>query len=92
MNCDYLKDRIEPHTRKLQFLSSVYQLEQLISEPIRVTADKSATLIDLAFTNDANNIVKSGVIYNGMSDHNIIYIVRRFVPLKGKKLRRKFET
>ena len=57
MNCDYLKDPIEPHTRKLQFLSSVYQLEQLISEPTRVT-DKSATLIDLAFTNDTNNIVK----------------------------------
>ena len=31
MNCDYLKDPIDPHTRKLQFLSSVYQLEQLIS-------------------------------------------------------------
>ena len=91
MNCDYLKDPIEPHTRKLQFLSSVYQLEQLISEPTRVT-DKSATLIDLAFNNDTNNIAKSGVIYNGMSDHNIIYIVRRFVPLKRKKLRRKFET
>ena len=91
MNCDYLKDLIEPHTRKLQFLSSVYQLEQLISEPTRVT-DKSATLIDLAFNNDTNNIAKSGVIYNGMSDHNIIYIVRWFVPLKRKKLRRKFET
>ena len=32
INCDYLKDPIEPRTRKLQFLSSVYQLEQLISE------------------------------------------------------------
>ena len=29
MNCDYLKDAIEPHTRKFQFLLSVYQLKQL---------------------------------------------------------------
>ena len=78
MNCDYLKDPIEPHTRKLQFLSSVYQLEQLISEPTRVT-DKSATLIDLAFTNDTNNISKSGVIYNGMSDHSIPVCVLFFL-------------
>ena len=87
MNCDHLKDPIEPHTRKLQFLSSVYQLGQLISEPTRVT-DKSATLIDLAFINDTNNIAKSGVIYNGMSDHNIIYIVRRFVPLKRQEIKK----
>ena len=40
MNCDYLKDPIDPHTRKLRFFSSVYQLEQLILEPTRVT-DKS---------------------------------------------------
>ena len=91
MNCDYLKDPIEPHTRKLQFLLSVYQLQQLISEPTRVT-DKSATLIDLAFTDDTNNIAKSGVIYNGMSDHNIICIVRRFVPLKRQKIKKEVQN
>ena len=85
MNCDYLKGPIDPHTRKLQFLSSVYQLEQLILEPTRVT-DKSSTLIDLAFTNDTNNIAKSGVIHNGMSDHNIIYIVRKLVPPKRQEI------
>ena len=87
MNCDYLKDPIGPHTRKLQFLSSVYQLEQLISEPTRVT-DKSTTLIDLAFTNDTNNIGKYGVIYNGMSDHNIIYIMQNLVPLKRQEIKK----
>ena len=87
MNCDYLKDPINPHTRKLQFLSSVYQLEQLIFEPTRVTK-KSSTLIDLAFTNDMNNIAKSGVILNGMSDHYIIYVVRKFVPQKRQEIRK----
>ena len=57
MNCDYLKDPIDPHSRKLRFLSSVYQLEQLILEPTRATK-KSSTLIDLAFTNDVDNIAK----------------------------------
>ena len=66
MNCDYFK---YPRTEKLKFLSSMYQLQQLISEPTRVT-NTSATLIDLIFTNDSNNIAKSGVIYNGMSDHS----------------------
>lgn len=89
---DYMKDSIETHTRKLRFLSSVYQLEELILEPTRVT-NKSSTLIDLAFTNDTNNIAKSGMIYNGMSDQNIIYmyIVRKFVPPKRHEIR-KFET
>ena len=87
MNCDYLKDPIDPHTRKLQFLSSVYQLEQLIFEPTRVTK-KSSTLIDLAFTNDMNNIAKSGVILNGMSDHYIIYVVQKFVPPKRQEIKK----
>ena len=91
MNCDYLKDPIEHHTRKLQFLSSVYQLEQLISNPTRVT-DKSSALIDLAFTNDVNNIAKSGVIHCGMSDHNIIYVVRKFVPPKRQEIKKEIRN
>ena len=82
MNCDYFKNPPQPCTEKLKFLSSMYQLQQLISEPTRVT-NRSATLIDLIFTNDSNNIAKSGVIYNGMSDHSIIYIIyviRTFIP------------
>ncbi len=91
MNCDYLKDPVEHHTRKLQFLSSVYQLEQLISNPTRVT-DKSSALIDLAFTNDVNNIAKSGVIHCGMSDHNIIYVVRKFVPPKRQEIKKEIRN
>ena len=82
MNCDYFKDPPEPRTEKLKFLSSMYQLQQLISEPTRVT-NRSATLIDLIFTNYSNNIAKSGVIYNVMSDHSItyiIYVIRTFIP------------
>ena len=48
INSDYAKTRLDVHTRTMQFISSVYQLEQLIKEPIRVTKS-SATTIDLIF-------------------------------------------
>ena len=57
---------IELHTRRLQFLSCVYQLEP-INEPTRATRT-SATQIDLIFSNRNENIVKSGVIPFGISD------------------------
>ena len=67
MNCDYFKNPPESHTQKLQFLSSIYQLQQLISEPTRVT-NTSTTLIDFIFTNESHNIAKSGVIHFGTSE------------------------
>ena len=36
INSDYAKTTLDVHTRTLQFISSVYQLEQLIKEPTRV--------------------------------------------------------
>ena len=68
LNCDVSKIPPESNTRKLQFLSLLYQLDQLISEPTRVTGT-SATLIDLFFTNKPENIIQSGVVHIGMSDH-----------------------
>lgn len=55
LNCDISKFSPESYTRKLQFLSLLYQLDQLISEPTRVTGT-SATLIDLIFTNKPSTI------------------------------------
>ena len=81
MNCDYFKNPPDSHTQKLQFFSSIYQLQQLISEPTHVT-DMSATLIDIIFTNESHNISKSGVIHIGVSDHSLIYAVRKFIPNK----------
>ena len=87
LNCDVSKFPPDAHTRRLQFLSCVYQLEQLINEPTRVTRT-SATLIDLIFTNRNENIVKSGVIHLGISDHSLVFAVRKFVvPKSWKNLR-----
>ena len=88
MNCDYFKNPPDSHTQKLQFLSSIYQLQQLISEPTRVT-NMSATLIDLIFTNESHNISKSGVIHIGVSDHSLIYAVRKFIPNKRGQIKKR---
>ena len=36
-NCDFVKSMPDSHTRRLQLLCSLYQLDQLITEPTRVT-------------------------------------------------------
>ena len=87
MNCDYSKNPLESHAKKLQFISRAYQLKQLILEPKRVT-NTSATQIDLLFTNDTRNIAQSGVIHVSLSDHSLIYVVRKFsIPKRRQVLK-----
>ncbi|XP_044183319.1 uncharacterized protein LOC122963992 [Acropora millepora] len=83
INSDYAKTPLDVHTRTLQFISSVYQLEQLIKEPTRVTKS-SATTIDLIFTNMVDKIATTGVIHLGISDHSLIYAVRKFAVPKTR--------
>ena len=78
LNCDVSKVSLDPHTRQLIFLCSLYQIDQLIDKPTRVT-DTSATLIDLVWTNVKENIHASGIIHLGTSDQSLIYAVRKFV-------------
>ena len=72
-----MKVSLDPHSRRLQFLCSLYQLSQLVDEPTRVT-ETSSTLIDLILTNRPENILSTGVIHLGISDHSLIYAVRKF--------------
>ena len=81
-NCDVTKSSPDYNTRGLQFLSTLYQLDQIINEPTRVTI-ASASLIDLFFTNKRENISQSGVIHLGLSDHSMIYAVRKFIVPKS---------
>ena len=77
LNCDISKTPHDLNTRKLLFLSSLYQLDQLIKKPTRVTRT-SATMIDLFFANKPENILHSGMIHLGISDHSFIYALRKF--------------
>ena len=94
INCDFAKAVPDSHTRRLQLSCSLYQLDQLIIEPLRVTGGPpSATLIDLFFTNKPlpENISNSGVIHLGISDHGkteyMLLGCARFIgPLQQIKL------
>ena len=84
LNCDVSKTPLDNQTRKLQFLCSLYQFDQLINEPTRVTPT-SASLIDLILTNKPENISQSGVVHLGISDHSLIFAIRKLtVPKSGK--------
>ena len=53
-----------------------YNLKQLITEPTRITP-YSSTLIDVIFTNIADNTTCSGVSHIGISDHRLIVVYRK---------------
>ena len=54
----------------------IYEIEQLINEPTRFTATSSA-LIYLCLTNMPTNTFKSGVLHLSISDHSLIYTIRK---------------
>jgi hypothetical protein len=85
LNCDVSKTPLDNQTPKLQFLCSLYQFnDQLINEPTRVTTT-SASLIDLILTNKPENISQSGVVHLGISDHSLIFAIRKLtLPKSGK--------
>ena len=66
----------------MQFISSVYQLEQLTKGATRVTKS-SATTIDFN-TNMVDIIAASDVIHLGILDHSLIYALRKFAVPKTK--------
>ena len=60
----------------LNGIFDIYGLDQLIQEPTRVT-ESSSSLIDLCLTNSLTTVVDSGVIHLSISDHSLIYVVRK---------------
>ena len=71
---DYNYDQLK--TSVLQASMDTIGLEQIITEPTRVTKDTS-TLIDHIYVNKRELYGTSGVIPIGLSDHHLIYAVRK---------------
>ncbi|CAB4031226.1 RNA-directed DNA polymerase from transposon BS, partial [Paramuricea clavata] len=84
LNCDWNKTPLDSHTQRLKNICVLYQLSQIIDEPTRVTKS-SATQIDLILANNPESISNHGVIEIGISDHSLIYAVKKLVPLKGQR-------
>ena len=79
LNCDVTSAHFESNTSLLCEISEVYGLQQLITEPTRIT-ESSSSLIDVIFTNCVNRVVCSGVFHIGISDHSLIYVYRKLSP------------
>ena len=55
---------------------------QLIKELTRIVK-RSSTLLDLAFTTDQGKIFDSSVLECPISDHSLVYIIRKARPPRG---------
>ena len=64
-----------------------FSLNNLLKNQLTRITSQSQTLIDLAFSNRPETIIKSGVDHVGMSDHSLIYIHRKIsIPRKQPKI------
>ena len=82
VNCNLAIDSKDPMSAPVKFLYEAYQFCQLIKDYTRVTSH-SMTLIDHLITNEPSNISASGVIETTISDHYLIYGVRKFPTFKS---------
>ena len=78
LNCDMLKTDSDSNipTKKIKSLYELYQLTQLIDEATRVTMT-TTSLIDHIVTNTPEKISDSGVIHTGISDHSLVFAIRK---------------
>ena len=90
-NCDLTPKQaeqpIDNNSRHMLDLYELFSFKQLIEEPIRGTLTTSS-IIDHIATTSARNIVKSGVYEVSMSDHYMVYCIRKFngAVEKGHKM------
>ena len=76
-NCDFSHANNSPsHVVQLHELYDLFGMTQLIKEPTRVTLD-SSTLIDHIATTNCNNIAGNGVLEISLSDHYLVYCIRK---------------
>ncbi|XP_078377802.1 uncharacterized protein LOC144660957 [Oculina patagonica] len=76
LNCNMNATRHDNDTRKLMSITDVYGLQQLITEPTRITPT-SSTLIDVIYTNCPDKIICSGVCHISISDHSLVFAYRK---------------
>ena len=89
INCNFLQDSRDSYTTRLINIMEAYQLTQVISEPTRITSTTS-TLINLFITNNTESIVHSGVYPLSITEHNLIFAIRKIgIPRRSPRY---FET
>ena len=76
LNCNLAATTLDHNSTLLTSITDLYDLNQLINEPTRIT-ESSSTLIDVILTNTPDKIVCSGVSHIGISDHSLVYVFRK---------------
>ncbi len=72
LNCDFLKKN--PATTHMSSFLNVYNLDQLVTKPTRVTPT-SRSLIDVIMTTNCNICAYTDVVHHSFSDHALVYTV-----------------
>ena len=87
INCNMMSLLPERNTcsSELMNILDIFDFHQLITEPTRITLD-SQTLIDLCITNSTDKITASGTLSLGISDHSLVYLVRKSSYPKGGRV------
>ena len=75
-NCNLAKGSLNGNGKRLTSTFRSLGFCQLIKEATRITA-QSATLLDLIATNKERFISKSGVLNACLSDHDLVYCIRK---------------
>ena len=75
LNCNMF-ERTLFSTRKLIEILELYLMYQLINNPTRVT-EFTKSLLDICITSYPENIIYPGVLHLGISDHSLIYAIRK---------------
>ena len=73
-NC-YMLDLTNNDTKNLKKLLIKFNLAQLINSPTRTTTT-SKTMIDHIITNESEAVSKSGVLACGISDHDVVFMIK----------------
>ena len=78
LNCDLLAKQTSPlkECKQLKVMLKTENLSQFITKPTRITKH-SKTLLDVIITNSPANIRDSGVLSLSLSDHVMVYCIRK---------------
>ena len=82
LNVDLISTTASPIKNKLKEILDIYGIKQLINEPTRITSS-SRTLINLYLINSPSHVVDAGVLSLSISDHSLIYAIRKAHYVQG---------
>ena len=83
LNCNFLSNPLEYHTSQLMDVLISFQMNQVLTEPTRVT-HTSKTLIDVVITNSKERLNHTGAYPLSISDHYLIYAIRKIGIPRGR--------